>query len=166
MEMYLVHHGVLGQKWGIRRYQNPDGSLTDEGQKRYNDYAKEARSKATDAYYERFERKHPDDYDYDKDPDTYENRMKNKKYKDLADFVDKETKQYKEETLAISEKYKNTKNKKERQRLWNEQVKANEKYWNEYFSISEQYISEFFGKTEKERNKGRDFIYDHSGLWW
>lgn len=32
---YLAHHGVKGQKWGIRRYQNADGSLTAEGQKRY-----------------------------------------------------------------------------------------------------------------------------------
>lgn len=32
---YLVHHGILGQKWGARRFQNPDGSLTSAGQKRY-----------------------------------------------------------------------------------------------------------------------------------
>lgn len=32
---YLAHHGTKGQKWGIRRYQNKDGSLTDEGRKRY-----------------------------------------------------------------------------------------------------------------------------------
>lgn len=32
---YLAHHGILGQKWGIRKYQNPDGSLTEEGRKRY-----------------------------------------------------------------------------------------------------------------------------------
>ena len=32
---YLAHHGVKGQKWGIRRYQNPDGSLTAEGRERY-----------------------------------------------------------------------------------------------------------------------------------
>lgn len=34
---YLEHHGILGQKWGVRRYQNPDGSLTAEGRKRYGD---------------------------------------------------------------------------------------------------------------------------------
>ena len=34
MEEYLVHHGILGMHWGIRRYQNPDGSLTEEGRKR------------------------------------------------------------------------------------------------------------------------------------
>lgn len=31
----LYHHGIKGQKWGVRRYQNSDGSLTDEGRKRY-----------------------------------------------------------------------------------------------------------------------------------
>lgn len=31
---YLAHHGIKGQKWGIRRFQNPDGSLTAEGRKR------------------------------------------------------------------------------------------------------------------------------------
>lgn len=32
---YLAHHGILGQKWGIRRYQNTDGTLTEAGKKRY-----------------------------------------------------------------------------------------------------------------------------------
>lgn len=35
-EDHLEHHGILGQRWGYRRFQNPDGSLTEAGMKRYN----------------------------------------------------------------------------------------------------------------------------------
>ena len=36
MNNELQHHGILGMKWGIRRYQNKDGSLTKEGKERYS----------------------------------------------------------------------------------------------------------------------------------
>ncbi len=35
MEYELCHWGVKGMKWGVRRYQNKDGSLTPKGRKRY-----------------------------------------------------------------------------------------------------------------------------------
>lgn len=43
----LQHAGIKGMKWGVRRYQNSDGTLTDAGKKRY---ARDAREKEYDKY--------------------------------------------------------------------------------------------------------------------
>ena len=36
MDNKLIHWGIKGQKWGVRRYENPDGTLTKAGMKRYH----------------------------------------------------------------------------------------------------------------------------------
>lgn len=41
MKSYLMHYGIFGMKWGVRRYQNEDGTLTEAGKERYSSRQKD-----------------------------------------------------------------------------------------------------------------------------
>lgn len=47
-DSYLEHYGVLGMKWGVRRYQNKDGTLTSKGKKRYGNKTNKDKKVLTD----------------------------------------------------------------------------------------------------------------------
>lgn len=50
-EMELYHHGIKGQRWGVRRFQNNDGSLKPAGEGRYDDsLSRRQRNKAAKSY--------------------------------------------------------------------------------------------------------------------
>ena len=57
----LAHHGVKGQRWGVRRFQNPDGSLTEKGRKHYEKAIEKLDRKQvnSDNRRGRLERQHP-----------------------------------------------------------------------------------------------------------
>ena len=96
-EMY--HHGIKGQRWGVRRYQNPDGTLTDAGRKKYlkdwNKYADTAKG------YHKVQKKYGiDKIDVPKAADSYKAKTKvlrdintevndKKKYKETSDEFDR-----------------------------------------------------------------------------
>lgn len=55
---YIAHYGVLGMHWGVRRYQNSDGSLTDKGKLRFkkvseNSKLQEKQSKKAKKYFQK-----------------------------------------------------------------------------------------------------------------
>lgn len=72
---YMEHHGILGQKWGIRRYQNKDGTLTPEGRARLDKYKQKLTKqigkrydKITEGYQKRYHKTQSDN-----DKRTFEN---------------------------------------------------------------------------------------------
>lgn len=84
-ESYLAHYGVLGMKWGVRRYRNEDGTLTEAGKKRYNDDSDRlaiAVAKKVEAI-----------QDFSQAKDRYYNAVaKNPRKADSSEFVEKGTK--------------------------------------------------------------------------
>lgn len=49
-ENYLAHHGIKGQRWGVRRFENADGTLTPAGKERYGKSRKQADLKQDPRY--------------------------------------------------------------------------------------------------------------------
>lgn len=46
MNDFIIHYGIKGQRWGIRNYQNEDGTLTAAGKERYSDASREYKKEA------------------------------------------------------------------------------------------------------------------------
>lgn len=109
----IAHHGILGQKWGVRRFQNEDGSLTEEGRRRlgydddrvFKDEWKQDRVIAKGTKTTRVIKVHPEEYAYTLGDDEYYNDPKLvKKYTDMAlKDRDKDEKKYQDKYMSVIE---------------------------------------------------------------
>lgn len=103
----LTHSGIKGMKWGVRRYQNKDGSLTDAGKKRYGvdakekDYSEYDESKST--YYKKT-KKGRDDLKFDAERYAREDNERLRRTLEDSGRLSNELKRVNEKTIRNTPK--------------------------------------------------------------
>ena len=140
MNDYLKHYGILGMKWGVRRYQNKDGTLTPAGKKRYDRDIKDNLAKKKDS---RIDTSNPDANRWVK-----EDIKRRKKIVDTSSDLVKQIQNVEKETRPRSTKQKMDLSKmtdKELRDRINRELLEN------------QYNSLFAPETAPNISKGRDF---------
>ena len=132
----LYHHGILGMKWGVRRYQNKDGSLTAAGRKRY---AKEEYKNNKKIAKEKY-RAAKESADRQYEADTVEKRQALDQEKERFEKKNAETNQHYERKIRAQENIRNKA--KEEMDFWEDPdsyfyQENQEKYINANTKISE-----------------------------
>lgn len=149
----LYHFGVKGQKWGVRRYQNEDGTLTDAGAKRY---ARDAREQGYDRY--------------DSQSGTYYKTSKKNGRSDLKVDANRYTKEDTERTkrLVDSTRQMNQNLKNANQNSINQANRRNKKDRMDLSSMTDQELRQQINRellerqyndvfNEKKVSRGREF---------
>lgn len=135
----LYHHGVKGQRWGFRRYQNADGSLTPAGKKRYG----------TKANFEKVQKAKL--VAKGKDPKTQREKAREK----ANARTEKELAKYRKKS-GIKDEPETKQQKKTMKDFSNEELKA----MTDRMTIEKNYIDakrNLAAATPKQVNKGKEF---------
>ena len=142
MEYELKHSGVKGMKWGVRRYQNKDGSLTPAGKKRYDRDVRENNAKKKD---NRINIDGPDPKRWAK-----EDTRRTKDFVDSSSNMVRELKNVERSTRPSPKKEKMDLSNMTDQQLRDRINRAN---------LEKQY-NEMFGQSTSKVSKGRQYVSD------
>lgn len=159
----LYHHGILGMKWGVRRYQNKDGTLTAAGKKKYGQYKDlkkdsehKKKIKAINEEHDRLTREIVSKYNK-KDIDLYNSMVKSKSFKTTNEWV------------KAYNSYK-----KESDKVWDERNEALKKGKATYEDLKEKYANLYMDELglkdvengRKLYEKFKDMEYEEEYVSW
>ena len=175
---YLMHYGVKGMKWGVRNYQNADGTLTAAGKERYS-HTKNSFREYSKAHTELFQKENRAYDRIQKEQNKYENNEYKKlglKNRDNAyDKAYAQNKLLDSGKLQYSKSVWNAINKIEDQSysiFGKKESQIYSKYEKKYVKLGEKFVDDYFNTKGGSEIKYKDLVklgkktYNHEHQYW
>ena len=176
---YLIHYGTLGQKWGVRKYQNEDGTWTEEGlRRRRKENFKELRRKGYAGVKDKFIEGLSDNYKkkFDKQAGDYIKRDESQVHRlfrydpDYSQLNNKDVMKKKVVELGVDDEIKNFigkySNSKIRDIIIDDESARLRKLSIEKAEKEQEEWSEKVWNESKERTDKADILESTEKIWW
>lgn len=164
MKSDLTHHGIKGQKWGVRRYRNEDGTLTEAGKRRYGSSSSTqesyGRAKVAYHYNKGFDKTNDElllsKYKSTKTEKIKDDNLRMAKKRDAVAYADQLTQQTKRTAAGI----RNIAQKREQNKLLGKDL-SQMTDWEMRDVINRRSLErQYLQATADQRVRGRDYVMD------